>query len=345
MSAAEKVILLGTGGFGIDWWLGIQELSLEVVALVDPDQAALHAAAERFHVPAERCFGRDDGAWCKIAADFIIDSSPAQYHPHHAIQAMEHGLDVLVVKPLALNYTDAVYIVRIAQLLNRKLFVAHQKRFLPGFLLIREIISKNNLGQLGIVNIELNVDGTSWAPGLDWRKRMPYPLLLDGSIHHFDLMRWVLGREAIAVFAESFNPPWSPFAGDACLSALLEMSEGLHVNYRASWAPGGSKPVTFFSGWQLKFEHGYVELREGEVFVNDRPASESPFAANPSLAELNIEILRRFQQYMMGKEDLGLSGEANLASLAIVEACLRSIQSGQKIAIASLRALLDGERP
>ena len=59
---------------------------------------------------------------------------------------------------------------------------------------------------------------------------MPHPLIIDMSIHHFDLMRFFLGSDAVAISARSWNPPWSWFAGDASAAAQIEFG-----NKRASF--------------------------------------------------------------------------------------------------------------
>ena len=38
-----------------------------------------------------------------------------------------------------------------------------------------------------------------------------HPLLMDMAIHHFDLMRYVLGQEPVSVHCHAWNPPWSNF--------------------------------------------------------------------------------------------------------------------------------------
>ena len=38
---------------------------------------------------------------------------------------------------------------------------------------------------------------------------MPEPFLLDFAVHHFDLMRYLTGDEAVRVIGQSFRPSWS----------------------------------------------------------------------------------------------------------------------------------------
>ena len=48
----------------------------------------------------------------------------------------------------------------------------------------------------------------AWAtrPGTHYTT-MPYPLITDMGVHHFDLLRYVLSQEPVRVYAKTWNPP------------------------------------------------------------------------------------------------------------------------------------------
>jgi predicted dehydrogenase len=327
---SAAAILLGVGGFGLEWREALERHGVTVVGAVDPDREALADAARRYRLPADRASAEDDGAWASWDADFIIDSSPPWLHADHTLHALHANLDVIVAKPLALTLDDAKRVADEASARGRIVLVAQQKRFLPGFLALREIVLSHELGVAGIVNIDLNVDGRAWEPGTEWRLRMEHPLLMEGTVHHIDLIRWVFSAEVESVVADAFNPPWSAFKGDACLNALIWLDNGLRVNYRASWAPRGTPPVSFFSGWTIEFEHGYAELSEGAVNVNGK---QRVGASEVTLANLNNTVLDEFfATSAHGTESL-LSARNNLNSLAALEACRLSVETGCRIRI------------
>ncbi len=64
-----------------------------------------------------------------------------------------------------------------------------------------------------------------------WREQMPEPYLLDFAIHHFDMMRYVTGDEAVRVLAQSFRPSWSWLGGKAAAAAIVTMKGGAVVDY------------------------------------------------------------------------------------------------------------------
>jgi predicted dehydrogenase len=325
---SRRAILLGAGGFGVEWWPALECLGVEVAAAADVSRDALAAAARRFRLPADRCLDGAGADWPAVEADLVIDSTPPWLHRDNARRAFARGLDVLVAKPMALDLLDARAMVADAECHGRRLLVAQQKRFHPAFLAVRRLVAEGVLGRPGAADVHLNVDGRGWVPGMAWRLEMEQPLLMDGAVHHFDLLRWVLGDEARRVMADSANPPWSPFRGDAWLAAIVEMRSGLRVTYRASWAPSGTPVVAFFSGWRVEFERGWVEVRDGDVYVDGACQHVLPPGGDPDLAALNVEVLRRF--LAGGDEAAELSGRDNLRSLALLEAARASIQSGRR---------------
>src|SRR5439155_24342046 len=87
------------------------------------------------------------------------------------------------------------------------------------------------------------------------RETMRSPLLLDMAIHTFDAARYLTGADAVAVYCEEFNPPWSWWAGNAAATAIFEMTGGLRFTYRGSWCAEG-QPTSWDSEWRAVGPHG-----------------------------------------------------------------------------------------
>src|SRR5947199_5454659 len=68
---------------------------------------------------------------------------------------------------------------------------------------------------------------------------MARPFLLDMAIHTFDAARYLSGGDPVSVYCDEFNPPWSWMKGNACATAIFEMTGGLRYTYRGSWCSDG----------------------------------------------------------------------------------------------------------
>ncbi|MDX6242072.1 MAG: hypothetical protein QOG10_6979, partial [Kribbellaceae bacterium] len=92
--------------------------------------------------------------------------------------------------------------------------VSQNRRYLPALIAYRETVR-----QLGTVS-SLSCDFyRAWR---DWRDleghflgTMDQPLLQDMAVHLFDAARALTGADPVAVYCESYNPPWSWFPGAA----------------------------------------------------------------------------------------------------------------------------------
>lgn len=73
---------------------------------------------------------------------------------------------------------------------------------------MQRIVAERTYGDLHAVAVDFRqfsgADGTA-AP----HHALAEPLLVDMSIHHFDLIRTVLGREITAVDLRTWDPSWS----------------------------------------------------------------------------------------------------------------------------------------
>jgi predicted dehydrogenase len=64
-----------------------------------------------------------------------------------------------------------------------------------------------------------------------FRYKIADPLLVEGTVHHFDIMRSLAGANAKTVYAKTWNPSWSEFQGDSQGLITLEMENGVKVFY------------------------------------------------------------------------------------------------------------------
>ena len=80
---------------------------------------------------------------------------------------------------------------------------------------------------------------------------------MDMSIHHFDLIRIVLGREVTAVDLRTWDPAWSLFSGPSEGAGLIESGPELVTSYRASWVSSGLR-TTWAGEWRMDFADAEV---------------------------------------------------------------------------------------
>lgn len=131
--------------------------------------------------------------WYSNADDLINDkqvnavyiATPPDTHAEYTIQALNAGKPVYVEKPMARTYKECKEMVRVSEKTGIPLFVAYYRRSLPGFKVIRELISNNEIGTPRTVNINLYK-----APAFDeFSKVLPWRVIpeIAGGGHFYDL--------------------------------------------------------------------------------------------------------------------------------------------------------------
>lgn len=236
-----RLIQAGVGGFGNSWLYAVRESEgFRHVALVDPSEAALASAGDIVGVPPERRFTRLEEALRAVEADGLIDCTPAPFHPVTTTAALEAGLHVLVEKPIADTLPAAMAMVRTAEARNHVLMVTQQFRYHDQPRSLRSLIARGTIGAVDHIVVEFQIQGLLTG----WRQRMPHPFLMDMAVHHFDMMRYLLGRNAARVTAQTWNPPFSNTCGDMSAFVWIEFEGGARVNYSGSFAAPGAD-----TGW------------------------------------------------------------------------------------------------
>lgn len=266
----KRVILLGVEGFGGQWLKPCRLCGLEIVAIVDNNEEARARVQQQLNLPPERVFDGADFSWTAVEADCIIEATAPGGRVDRVMAAMHAGLDVIMAKPPVLTLEDLQLIIDTKQKLGRQVHVATQKRYFPAFYKIKSIIEHEDLGKLVYADINLRVDGTYWKSGFYWRRKLPFPSLCDGSIHHFDLLCWWTGAGYQDMIAASWNPEWSPFVNDCDMSSVIRMDNGAVVNYTSRWSMKEGPVVNYFEGIRLEFQRGVLEVIGGKLYQNQR---------------------------------------------------------------------------
>src|SRR5438876_1714211 len=112
--------------------------------------------------------------------------------------------------------------------------VSQSRRYDPNLHALRRLIA-DHTGPVGILNADFYM-GEHYS---GFRIEMASPLLVDMAIHTFDAARFLTGADALAVYCREFNPPWSWYRGNACATAIFEMTSGVTFTYRGSRCSDG----------------------------------------------------------------------------------------------------------
>jgi predicted dehydrogenase len=334
-----KLIQCGVGGFGKSWLTDVTASSpdFELAAIVDVQDANLAEAGDASGIPAGRRYTTLEAALEKVQADAVLTVTPPPVHVQHARLAFERGLHLMTEKPIAGTVDDAREMVMLAQHAKRRLLVSQNYRYNAPYYHARQLLADGVIGDVGSGTIAFYI-----APDFrgTFRETMEFPLLVDMSIHHFDLIRFITRRNIRKVTALSFNPPGSTFQHDAGLKMLLELEGGIAFSYDGDWAARGR--ATAWSGnWRVQGSQGSLHLENDKLIVaksdlwskNTREEAVEPpaleFAARAA-------TLHEFATVIRSGQTSELDGANNLWSFGAVMAGMESCRNGRAVEVADM---------
>jgi predicted dehydrogenase len=203
--------------------------------------------------------------------------------------------------------------------------VSQQYRHRAGARTVQRLIGEGAVGRIGAVYISFFQDPP--PPGFQFA--MDEPLLVDMAVHHFDLIRGILGIEPATVLARSSNPSWSALGGNASATVVLETADGVPVTYTGSWAPRGR--TTGWDGiWEIHGEEGSIRWQGDSVVLGPLEW--------PPLAKLMRRALGR--EWRGRRIDAAAVSEADrLGSLAEFSSAIREQREPETSARDNLRSL------
>lgn len=165
---------------------------LELTAVWDPQLKKMEPFPQVRH-----CTSNEDLIRCG-EIDAIIIATPHYYHTTIGVDALKHGLHVMVEKPISVHKADCQKLIA-AHTNKKQVFAAmFNQRTDPFYLKIREMVQKGELGKIRRINwIITNWFRTgAYYASSDWRATWNGEgggVLLNQCPHNLDMMQWIFG--------------------------------------------------------------------------------------------------------------------------------------------------------
>ncbi|WP_222871638.1 Gfo/Idh/MocA family protein [Nonomuraea sp. PA05] len=324
-----RLVQVGAGAMGVAWLRTIAAADgVELVGVADLDVGRAKAAVRSvFPDDPPVVAGSLGELLTAVEPDAVVNVTVPAAHSAVNIEALFAGLPVLCEKPAAPTLAEALVQAAASEAAGRLLMISQSRRYFAALTAFRERVAE--LGPPGLLTT-----GFYRAPHFGgFREEMPQPLLVDMAIHAFDASRHLLGAEPISVVCESWNPSWSWFQGDASATATFLFSNGTRYVFTGSWCAEG-RDTSWNGEWRAVAAGGTAtwdgesrvtsSLREVEEDV--MPGAHEQIAG--ALAEF-VEAVRTGS-----RPDGAIRG--NLGSLAMVEAAVRSAETGDRVNVGAL---------
>jgi predicted dehydrogenase len=349
----KRVIHVGVGSFGKRWCreflaANIADGTIAVVAVVDKDPSALAYGREVLNLPESACFTDAASAFAAVPADFCTVVVPPNFHEAVIDAALAHGLDILCEKPIADTMAGSIRIARKVREAGRKMAVTMSHRFDQDKTTLRRLIRSGRLGKVATVSCRYASDMRDhMAWGALFRHTMQDPLMIEGAVHHLDLVADLAGAPCKTIYASTWKPDWARYEGDTDGIVMMTFENGVRGIYE-----GSSTTAVGLNDWTREYVRVDCELgtailnsREIEVFArNDLPRQRSREGEGqkiPLLTQgkwLNTWLIEQFAQWLDGGPEMETNVAANVHASALVFGGIESARTGRAIDLAEYMA-------
>jgi myo-inositol 2-dehydrogenase/D-chiro-inositol 1-dehydrogenase len=217
-----RIGILGLGRIGAFHAETLSGLAaVESLVFSDPFADAAKAAAERFGAEVA------DSPEAVLAAgvDGVVIAAATDAHPGLILACVDAGVPVFCEKPVARTMAEGVEVLRAVEGRDVPVQIGYNRRFDAGFAAARAAVRGGELGTLHTVR-STTLDP---APPPAAYVAASGGIFRDCSVHDFDIIRWVTGREVSEVYAAGGNrgAGYIREAGDAdTTGAILTLDDG-----------------------------------------------------------------------------------------------------------------------
>lgn len=320
-----RIAIIGLGRAGrvhLDAWRAVP--GIRVVAVCDPDDAVRARAAEEGMV-AYRTLPQLLGD-CRV--DAVSVASPPAEHADTAIACLEHGLDVLCEKPLAVDGPSALHMMHVAQRTRRHLLLATKFRHVPDLIAARTLLAQGAIGE----PVAFEIDFSSRVDMRDrWNARRPVSgggVIVDNGCHAFDIVAFLFGT-VNRVLATRLKP-LQPIGVEDSATLLVGAGGGLVGRIDVSWSLVTERPTyVMVHGSKGRLEVGW---RGSSLHVFGRPPQAIGSPSYDKHAS-HVAMIQAFLDVLRGERAPWISPGACLRTVAAVEAAYHSLASGAWIPV------------
>lgn len=272
--------------------------------------------------------------------DGLVIATGTGTHPELIRAGVDAGIPVFCEKPVAMNVAESLPVLEHIRANDGVVQIGHQRRFDAGYL---EAKRAYQAGELGWIHSLRAVTCDMAPPPVEFLATSG-GLFRDCSVHDFDILRWLTGREIVEVYAKGSNngDPAIGEVGDVDTAlALITFDDGTVGTVSATRYNGAGHDV------RLEIQGSKSSLMVG---LDDKTAMESAEAgiAFPS-GESHKTFAERFDQayrsemaafveLVLGQRGNPCTPEDAVAASRVADAAQESLASGVPVKVALVTA-------
>lgn len=204
-----KYALIGCGRIATNHIKAAINNQLEIAAVCDIQEDHMETLLEKHDLQADASIKRymDYKTMIKeVQPELVSIATESGIHAEIAIFCINHGVHVIIEKPMAMSMADANEIIRLSEEKKVKVSACHQNRFNIAVQEMRQALEKGRFGKLshGSIHVRWNRNQNYYTQA-PWRGTWAQDggALMNQCIHGIDLLRWTFGGEIEEVYGQT----------------------------------------------------------------------------------------------------------------------------------------------
>lgn len=202
-----KYALIGCGRIAVNHIKAVVNNGLEMVAACDVKAENIDALFEKTGFQkadqVERYCNYRTMIGDHPELELVAIATPSGLHAEIALYCIEHHINVIIEKPMAMSMADADRIVEEADKYHVIVSACHQNRFNIAVQKMRKALEDGRFGKIshGSIHVRWNRNEDYYAQA-PWRGTWKDDggCLMNQCIHGIDLLRWMMGDEVVSVY-------------------------------------------------------------------------------------------------------------------------------------------------
>ncbi|WP_432503505.1 Gfo/Idh/MocA family protein [Kineococcus arenarius] len=277
----------------------------------------------------------DVEALLRSGIDGLVVAAGTAAHPELIRAGVEAGVPVLCEKPVAPDVARSLPVLEHLAARGGVVRIAHQRRHDPGY---REAKRAFDAGELGWLHAVRAVTCDVTPPAVEFIATSG-GLFRDCSVHDFDVLRWITGREVVQVYARGSNngDPQIGRVGDVDSAlAVCTLDDGTLAVVTASRYNGAGHDVRL----ELQGSRGTVVVGMDEALAARSAEPGVTFPAGPPHTTFAERFAAAYRAEVAAFVDLvnGVDGDLCLpqdavAASRIADAAQESLLTGAPVAV------------
>jgi len=161
--------------------------------------------------------------------ELIAIATSSGSHAEIALYCIDHGINVIIEKPMAMSIKDAEEIIKRSEINGVKVSACHQNRFNVAVQKMRQALEEGRFGKIshGSIHVRWN-RGKQYYDQAIWRGTWADDggCLMNQCIHGIDLLRWMMGNDVISVYGVTRQQQHSYLEAEDVGMAVVTFANG-----------------------------------------------------------------------------------------------------------------------